>query len=240
MKLTKEGLEELYGSMSIDEMSEHLSMAKSTLYYHMRKLGVERRSKSDAQIRHLESAPHQRLGKQHSDDTKERIANGTREFWESDRGEKQKQRLGDLRRAEWKQRSPRQKSSVLNRLQSAARPEPGSLSRFGTKLAAFLQQHEAVKTGIRLTSSHVSDIILEDRKVVVELLLPVGVYGEEQEQKLEARYDRLVAELNDAGDRVGIVEDKSNSLSKARCQRVYDELLGFFADKTLQRLTIVS
>lgn len=226
--------------MSIDEMSEHLNMAKSTLYYHMRKLGVERRSKGDAQRRHLKHAPHQRLGKQHSDDTKERIANGTRGFWESERGEKQKRRLGDLRRAEWKQRSPRQRSTVLSRLQSAARPEPGTLSRFGTKLAAFLRQNEAVKTGIKLTPTHVSDIILEERKVVVELLLPVSVYGEEQEQKLEARYDRLVAELNDAGYRVVIVEDKSNSLSRARCQRVYGELLGFFTDKTLHRLMIVS
>lgn len=240
MKLTKESLEELYSSMSIDEMALHLGIAKSTLYYHMRKLGVTRRSKSDAQRHHLDTSPHQRLGKNHSDETKERIANGTREFWESERGEVQKQRLGELRRAEWQERSPRQRSKVLSRLQSAARPEPGSLSRFGAKLALFLAAHENVKTGIRVTPTHVSDIILEDRKVVIELLLPISIYGEAQEQKIEARYDRLVAELNDAGYRVVVVEDKSNSLSKARCQRVYDALLRFFNDKTLQRLMVVS
>lgn len=240
MKLTKDSLEELYSSMSIDQMAEHLGMAKSTLYYHMRKLGVERRSKSDAQSRHLESAPHQRLGKRHSDETKERIANGTRDFWESERGTEQKKLLGNLRRTEWKERSPKQRLTVLDRLQSAARPEPGHLSRFGMKLAAFLEKSETVKTGIRLTPSHVSDIILEDRKVVVELLLPISVYGEEQEHKIEARYDRLVSELNDAGYRVVIVEDRSNSLSRARCQRVYDELLKFFEQKTLQSRRIVS
>jgi len=240
MKFTKDALEELYDSMSIDEMAEHLGMAKSTLYYHMRKLGVQRRSKSDAQARHLEHSPHQRVGKSHSDKTKERIANGTREFWESERGQEQKKALGDLRRNEWKDRSPKQRLTVLDRLQSAARPVPGSLSKFGLKLADFLQKFETVQTGIRLTPSHVSDIILEDRKVVVELLLPISVYGEEQEHKIGNRYDRLVSELGDAGYRVVIVEDRSNSLSRARCQRVYDELVSFFEQKTLQHTRIVS
>lgn len=226
--------------MSIDEMATHLGVAKSTLYYYMRKFCVERRSKGDAQRRHLEKAPHQRTGKVHTDVTKERIATGTKEFWESKKGSAQKKRLGALRRAEWKERSPKQRTNVLNRLQSAARPEPGHLSKFGSKLAAFLGQHEEVKTGIKLTANHISDIILETQKVVVELVLPISVYGEEQEQKFSARYDRIIAELNDAGYRVMIVEDKSNSLSRARCQRIYDELLKFFQDKSLQRLTIVS
>lgn len=226
--------------MSIDDMASHLSMAKSTLYYHMRKLGVRRRSKSEAQKHHLKHGQHQRSGSVHSDDAKQRIANGTKQFWESEKGKGQKERLGELRRSEWRNRSNKQRSNVLNRLQSAARPEPGSLSRFGRKLADFLKEYETVKTGIKLTPKHVSDIILEERKVVIELLLPTDIYGEEQEHKIRSRYDRLVAELNDIGYRVAIIEDRSNSLSLARCQRAYDELVQFFDNTSLQRLTIVS
>jgi len=239
MKLTKESLEELYSSMSIDEMASHLDMAKSTLYYHMRKLGVERRSRSDAQRFHLKTSEHQRTGKSHTDEAKARIADGTKKYWESSEGEEQKERLGELRREEWSKRSARDRNKVLARLQSAARPEPGQLSKFGDKLADFLSDREQLKTGIRLTPRHVSDIILEERKVVIELILPVAVYGEEQEQKIETRYDRLIAELNDAGYRVVVIQDKSNSLSNARCQRVYDQLLEFF-ETDEGRLTLVS
>ena len=240
MKLTKESLEELYGSMSLDQMAKHLNMAKSTLYYHMRKLGVQRRSKSEAQKHHLSNSDHQRKGKKHSDETRERISSGTREFWDSKRGQEQKQKLGDLRKSEWDKRSAKQRSSVLKRLQDAVRPAPGELSRFGEKLAQFLGEREVVRTGVKLASDHISDIILDDRKVVVELLLPVSVYGDKQEQKVEARYDRLVNQLNDVGYRVMIIEDQSNSISNARCQRVYDELLDFFSNSGLQRVTIVS
>lgn len=241
MKLTKEYLEGLYSSMSIDAMAIHLKMAKSTLYYHMRKLGVNRRTKSEAQQRHLESGIHQRLGVIHSNEAKQRIARGTRKFWESEQGAEQKKRLGDLRRSEWEDSSNEERRTILNRLQLADRPTPGNLSRFGNMLADFLVEREtSVKTGMRITARHISDIILEDRKVVIELLLPVKIYGQQQEQKIVARYDRLASELRGAGYRLVVIEDKSNSLSLARCQRVYDQLTTFFINTNIQRLTIVS
>lgn len=240
MKLTKERLEELYENMSLAEVAEHLGMARSTLYYHMRKLGVDRRSKSEAQRHHLQNGDHQRKGKSHSSESKDKISQGTRRFWDSSDGKVQKERLGELRRQEWHQRSAKDRGRVLSRLQSAERPVPGELSRFGEKLAAFLGEREEVTVGIPLTPGHVSDIILSSRNVVIELILPVSVYGDEQEKKLTARYDRLANQLNDAGYRVMIIEDKSNSISSARCQRVYDELLKFFNDKNLQRMTFVS
>jgi hypothetical protein len=230
MKLTKESLQQLYDSMSLEEMASHLQMAKSTLYYHMRKLGVQRRSKSEAQSQHLAQSAHQRLGKKHTASAVEKISHGTRVFWESPEGEKQKTKLGQLRRREWGQRSAQQRIELIQRLQGAERPTPGKLSRFGTKLLDFLSTRESVKSGMKLTADHVSDIILVDRKVVIELILPVAVYGDLQASKLEVRYERLIQELNDTGYRVVVIEDKSNSLSQARCQRVYDALLTFFQD----------
>jgi predicted DNA-binding transcriptional regulator AlpA len=239
MKLTKQGLQELYDSMSLDEMAAHVGMSKSTLYYHMKKLGVARRSKSDAQRKHIDAAGHQRVGSHHSTETKEKISTGTKEFWESDRGKDQKAALRNLRRQEWANSTGKKRSAVLARLQEAHRPEPGELSNFGKVLSAFLSSRERVSTGIRLTNDHVSDIILEDRKVVVELIFPIRIYGEKQQHRLEARYERLCQRLNAAGYRVMVIEDKSNSVSQARCKRVYDELCLFFKE-TQPVKTIVS
>jgi len=239
MKLTKQTLQDLYDTMSLDEMAAQLGMSKSTLYYHMKKLGVARRSKSDAQRKHIEASGHQRTGTRHSLETKEKISTGTKEFWESERGESQKNILRDLRRQEWDNNTGKKRMEILSRLQEAHRPEPGELSNFGKKLADFLSSRERVSTGIKLTNDHISDIILEDRKVVVELIFPISIYGEQQQHRLEERYQRLGQELNAAGYRVMIIEDKSNSISQARCRRVYDQLSLFFQD-TQPTKTIVS
>jgi hypothetical protein len=239
MKLTRESLQALYDSMSLDEMAVHLDMSKSTLYYHMKKLGVVCRSKSEAQRKHIATAGHQRTGTHHSPETKDKISNGTKSFWESEKGESQKSALRKLRRQEWADSSSKKRSAVLTRLQEAHRPEPGELSNFGKRLVEFLSAHERVSAGIKLTSDHVSDIILEDRKVVIELIFPISIYGEQQKHKLEERYQRLQERLNAAGYRVMIIEDKSNSISQARCQRVYEQLCAFFQDTAKVR-TIVS
>jgi len=239
MKLTKTDLQALYDTMSLEEMAIHLDMSKSTLYYYIRKLGVTCRSKSDAQKRHIKSVGHQRNGKTHTNEAREKISSGTREFWESERGQEQKANLRKLRREEWANSTNRKREAVLTRLQEAHRPEPGELSNFGKRLVEFIAVHERVSTGIKLTNDHISDIILEDRKVVVELIFPISIYGEQQKQKLAERYNRLQEQLNAAGYRVVIIEDKSNSISKARCQRVYEELLSFFQDESKVK-TIIS
>jgi len=239
MKLTHQSLQQLYDTMSLDEMAIHVGMSKSTLYYHMKKLGIARRSKSDAQRKHIETTGHQRTGSHHTSEAREKISTGTKEFWESDRGKDQKAALRKLRRQEWSDSTSKRRGAVLARLQDAHRPEPGELSNFGKKLSTFLASRERVSTGIRLTNDHISDIILEDRKVVVELIFPISIYGEQQQHRLEERYVRLTQHLNAAGYRVMIIEDKSNSVSQARCQRVYDQLCLFFQE-TQQAKTIIS
>lgn len=239
MKLTKESLQGLYDSMSLDQMAIHLDMSKSTLYYHMKKLGVVCRNKSEAQRQRIKTAGHQRTGTRHSSETKEKISSGTKDFWESERGKAQKATLRNLRREEWASSSNKKRSAVLSRLQEAHRPEPGELSNFGKKLVEFLSSKETVSAGIRLTDDHISDIILEDRKVVVELIFPISIYGEEQKHRLQERYQRLQQHLNAAGYRVMIIEDKSNSISQARCKRVYEQLCLFFKE-TQPVKTIIS
>lgn len=239
MLLTKELLEELYAQMSLGQMAKRLGLARSTLYYHMDKFGIERRSKSEAQKQHLRAGTHQRLGVRHSDVTKDKISDARREFWDSPAGMQQRRELAALRKKEWQDTTQREQHSIISRLHSAPRPIPGELSHFGQKLADFLAKCEKIQTGIRLTPDHVSDIILVERRVVLELLLPISVYGEQEQRRVEERYSRLQSRLNDAGYRVVVIEDRSNSISTARCKRVYSQLLEFFATEQ-RNITIQS
>lgn len=236
----KQELEILYRSMSIDQIAKKLSISKSTLYYYMRKFNIDRRNKSEAQKHHLSHDGHQRSGKKHSIESKEKISDGSRRFWDSSGGQEQKKKLHKIQKAKWQTLSDDEKSFVVTRLNLADRPTPGQLSRFGKKLANFLSFRENIRTGIRLTPSHISDIILDDRKVVIELLFPTHIYGEAQEQRIEDRYNKIADAINSAGYRVVIIEDSSNSISNARCNRVYEQLLSFFNNDQLSRLTIIS
>lgn len=240
MKLSKQLLEELYATMSISEMATHLGMSRSTLYYQMKKLGVSRRNRSEAQREHVKRDGHQRTGKKHDDDTKLQISRSSREYWDSDEGAKQREKLSTQQKEAWKKRSLKEKHRVISRLQNAARPSPGELSRFGTALAAFLAEVGMnVTTGKALTESHVSDIVLVDEKVVIELVLSAAVYGDEAGWKLDERYERLALELNSLGYRVLVVRDISNSISRARCERIHEQLLSFL-QQTRKRLIIES
>lgn len=239
MKFNKEELQALYDIKSLDEISAHLGVSKSTLHYHMNKLGIVRRNKSEAQRKHVELHGHQRSGTVNSDETKDKISGGMQQFWDSKRGQSQRESLRKLRLDEWESKTRQEQLQVINRLSEAPKPSPGELSSFGKKLYEFLSQHELVSTGIKITSDHFSDIILEEKKVVIELVFPLDIYGEEQKYKLEGRYNRLTQQINAAGYRVLIIEDKSNSVSLARCKRIYEVLCAFF-NETSQVKRIVS
>lgn len=242
MKWSKQFLEDLYAKMSLDEMVDHLGVAKSTVYYYMKKFAIPLRSKRDAQRRHLKTNEHQRIGVTHSYEARKKISDGTRYFWDSVKGVAQKENLGNLRRQEWELASSQERNKRISKLQDADRPAAGELSSFGKFLMDFLSnsKNENVSSGIRLTGSHYSDIILEDRRVVIELIFPTDIYGAENEQRLLARYDHLQQELNAAGYRVVLIEDKSNSISMARCERIYDVLQEFFKNKNQKRLNLKS
>lgn len=239
--LNKDGLEELAQTMSVGEIAEHLGVAKSTIYYHMKKLGVARRDRRAAQKLHIDKHGHQREGSSHSEEARDKISRSARSFWDSERGEEQKEKLADLRREEWDNSSQRAKRQRLNKLRSAPRPEPGTLSKLGQALYEHLQdQGYKVDNCVSIVQDHVTDLVLKKEKIAIELILPVSVYGSEAEERLSLRYDRLASELKAMGYRMIIVEQKSNSISQARCQRVCDELAKFCKSSSRKRLTIES
>lgn len=226
----------------MQEIADHLGMKKSTVYYWFRKHGIQRRDRAQAQKLHVEkTGQHQRTGKRHDEETRARIGNGLRRFWDSDEGQENKKQLSDLRTDEWSKKSAGDKRKVLDRLRNASRPSSDELSSIGSAFLSFLQSKgESAEAKVRLVDRHLSDIVLERCKVVVEFVLPTSVYGDKAARTTETRYDRLADLLASAGYRVLIVIDKSNHVSGARCQRLYETLVEFRDKNTKDRLTVES
>lgn len=242
MPIDRNELERLYVSMSVQEIADVLGMKKSTVYYWIRKYEIKMRDRTTAQKLYVDrTGTHQRSGKKHDETTRAKIGEGLRRFWDSDEGQNNREELSKLRSKEWKDKSAGDKQKVLDRLRNATRPGPHELSSFGSAFLSFLTaQGESARTKIRLVDRHLSDIILERDMLVIEFVLPTSVYGENAAQITEARYDRLVDQLLSVGYRVLVVIDKSNHISQARCQRLYESLVEFRDKKSEERLTVES
>jgi G:T-mismatch repair DNA endonuclease (very short patch repair protein) len=226
--------------MSIADVARQLKISKSTVYNYLVKFGIKTRSKKEAQLKHLKGASHQRAGTKHSQDSKNKISQSSKEFWDSERGVDQKRKLADLRKKEWNKLSVAKRRAKIAEMNSAEKPESGVLSKFGAKFSDYLRNYESnVDACIHLTSKHISDIVLEDRKTVIEFVIPGSIYGDEAARKLSKVYQRLTDKLNEIGYRVIIVEDCSNTISDARCDRLYDRILKFFDSKE-KNITIES
>lgn len=236
MEFSRSYLEQLALTMSVGEMAGLLKKPKSTVYYNLKKLGIVCRSRSEAQKLHIKHNGHQRVGHQHSDAAKQQISDSSKEYWDSPEGKKQKTELAKLRRKEWQHTASKNKRNKISQLRDAPRPKAGNLSKFGVLLADFLKEHgHKVSTGKSLTPDHVSDIILENEQMVIELIPPISVFGADAEEKLTQRYIRLIDALNAMRYKVLVVQQLSNSISRARCQRVYDEILSLKGkSKTIQ------
>jgi hypothetical protein len=240
MDLNKKELAALYKKMSLSDMAATLGWSRATLHRWLVRYGIKRRSRSDAQRKHMKDGRHQRIGTTHSDETKMKISDKVQAFWESEEGLKYRSKLSDAGSEQWAKASTKERAAIISRLKKGKRPKAGELSHFGNKLYDFLRKYENVSAGMRLVPDHVSDIICHDRKVVIELILPIDIYGPEPAARLGRRYERLKASLNAAGFRVFIVEDRSDSISLSRCKRIYSQLQEFFNNTNIQNTKVVS
>ena len=221
--------------LSLRKTAVHLGVTLTKLYYYIEKHQIQTRSKSEAQKEFLKQNGHQRIGKKHSVDSKDQISDNVTKFWDSAQGESQKKRVVKQRRSEWKQKSNKERAKKMNQLRFSYKPKAGELSKFGQYLIEFFDQNDIKATSSQIiVLDHCSDIILEDFKIVIELIPPVFVYGQEAENKVFDLYTKITKELNKLGYKVLIIEQVSTGLSRARCNRVLTEILNLTTNKTIQ------
>jgi hypothetical protein len=195
-------LKKLYDKHSISEIAKILKKSRATVYRMLIKHGISLRDKSEAQKK---IDKHQRIGKKHSEESKENISISCGLHWEKN---KKTGSSGSLK-------------NILA-MNSSPRPKNGELSKLGMLLFKFINNKEPAKAGIRLTNSRASDIILVNKKLVVELSMPFDVFD------IQERYRKIIEELNGLGYKVLVVQQESNSVSNARCRRIYSEAINLF------------
>lgn len=214
---TKKQLEDLYAKMSIGEMADHFGVAKSTIYYHLKKHDIGRRSRSDAQRRRTRDKPHQRVGKKHSKGSRANISEGLRTFWESEDGQAARQRISDSRRRVWTEMSPAERKKVVDRMSRAPRAKKGELSKTAQALFDYLkEQGERVVPNVDLTQDQSFDIVLEDRKVAVKIIVIMSASKTVETPHVPESV---------AGYAVLPYRSKCSGMSRAECQRIHKAIL---------------
>jgi hypothetical protein len=199
--MNKKDLEDLYSKHSISEIAKLLGKSRSSVYRLLIQNDIKPRTKSEAQ-KNIKG--HQRLGKHHSFETKEKISLSCESYWKNNQ------------RAKGGERPRKNNLAAMN---NAAKPKNGQLSKLGSKLLEFLEKKEQVRSGIRLTRGRASDIVLVDKKLVIELSMPFEVFA------IDERYEVIIDKLNKLGYKVLVVQQVSNSISLSRCRKIYEQVL---------------
>lgn len=215
----------LAAGYSLRKTAKLLGVSLAKLYYYIEKYQISTRSKSEAQAAFIKRSGHQRAGSSHSSQTKDKISTKMAEFWDGSQGEAQKERIVKQRREEWNSKDRKDKAIKINQLKNALRPKAGKLSKLGVYLAEFLKTKQInILTCEKLVLNHSSDIVLVEQKLVVELIPPIYVFGQEAEEKLFQTYNKIKEGLDKLGYKLLIIEQISNSLSQSRCKKIMIEI----------------
>lgn len=195
---------------------------------------IKKRNKSEAQLNYIkQTGKHQREGCEHTDQTRDRISDKMREFYDSEEGEAAKDRIREFRQQEWAEKSGAERQAILNDLQAAnrAKMQAGAGSNFENFLAEQLADQgfrveQRTKTWTPGQKFHV-DIAMPNEKIIIEVDGPTHwapIYGEEELHKVEVKDARKDATLNANGWNVLRVQDVSGSTTRARFMRVLDTI----------------
>ena len=201
---------------SIRAIAKIVRMSPATVYRKLKAAGVLR-TKSEAQSLYLEGNEHQREGTEHSDDSRAKIRDSQREFWDSDEGKTAREKIAATRHDEWAAMSARERKNAIDKLARSNRPRRNELSSFGKAVYANLRQH-GVKcvTNILLPQRRRLGILLTEDKIALDF------------PSREFAKPELLAKERDALKRAGIhlilVWNYSNSVSESRCDEARNQI----------------
>lgn len=217
-RLNKESLEVLYETMSIGEIADHLQIPKSTVHYHLRKHGINRRSRSDAQKHYQERAgTHPRQGTSHSEAARKSISAGLQGFWDSQEGQDAKQRLSRARKRAWTDMTLAERQRVIERLTKAPRARRGELSSVAQALYDyFLENDEVVVPNVQLTQKDKFDIVLEEHRVAIKVVAMMSSSVSQSSKNFPATI---------AGYVVMPYRTRCSNMSYAECSRIHKAVL---------------
>lgn len=229
---------------SIKSLADELSVSTATVWNRLKKMGVLR-SASEAQKKFIEENGHQRVGTQHSEDTKEKMSHSHQASWDNQPEEVIEARRESLRQAreeKWASMKPAEKAQVLEKMRVAAREKAGEGSALENGLAEFLagegyKVHQRSKMVLAGKHSHV-DIHLPEQNIVIEVDGPTHfkeVYNDQILERNKKRDEKKNNNLLAQGFTVIRVRDSKRGVSNARFRRIFQEIEPILKNKNNKR-----
>jgi very-short-patch-repair endonuclease len=200
----------------------------------MKKYGMSRRDKSDAQKVYLQENPHPMAGKSHREETKLKISKSLESFWDNLSPEDEKelrQKMGSGWKAKWGGMSQDDRDDVLRNMSSHLRAAKNK----GSKLENYLAEQFRVVgyvVDVRTTlytpgKAFEVDIALPEINVMIEVDGPTHhdpIFGDDvlvyQENRDERKNDILLSQ----GYHVVRILDKNGPLSMLRFRKIHDTI----------------
>jgi very-short-patch-repair endonuclease len=244
-KIIREGvLRDLYEKqgLSLRKIADKLGRPLSTITNYMKKYGISRRTKSEAQSSYLSNNEHPMQGRVHSQETKQKISSSLGEFWDSlSEAERQEYRtlMGSGWRNKWESMSDGQRASEILKLNNASRAKQGKGSRFENFVAEQLRKRGFTveeRTHSYMPSARFEvDIALAKEKIMIEIDGPthfINIYGQESFEKQQVKDRKKNRYLTNAGFHVLRVRDNNGPLSQIRIDRIVETINNIKSRKT--------
>lgn len=223
--------------LSTYKIAEKLGCNQSHIYRTIQKWNkthpdnlIKVRSKSEAQQINIEAGGHQRLGTHHSDESKLRISDTMRDFYDGEAGTAAKIKKSEDKKEEWANLPDEKKHEIVTNMRVAAK-EQMKLGR-GSKFENYLAD-ELKKIGVEVeqrTHNYTPgqkmevDIAIPQHSIAIEVDGPThwdaNVYGPEALQVVQERDKFKNDLLNSGGFDVLRLQDKTGACTRARVVRV--------------------
>lgn len=230
MTLSKELITQYYNQgLSLRKISSLVGVPLATLYVFMAKNKIPMRDKSKAQKQYLSENDHPMLGKEHSDETKQKISKSLEGFWDglSDQEkEAYKEKMGAAWKNKWASLSKKEKANIIEMLSAKSKETKGS-SKFEKFLAQAFKDAGFIveeKTANYTPGQQFEvDIALPQVGIMIEVDGPTHfkpIYGEEALKLQQGRDNRKNDILLGARLQVLRIRDDNGPLSAVRVRKI--------------------
>jgi very-short-patch-repair endonuclease len=216
--------------LSMRAMSKQLKVPLATLSRFMKKVGINSRTKAEAQKNYLKNNDHQMKGRRHTAETKKQISSSLGEFWDNlsdDERDAVKRKIGAAWRRKWAAMTEQARRLMMEDLSSKAKEVQGKGSRLERFIAEELRKRgytvEERSTNYTAGKSFEVDLALPAERIAIEVDGPthfLPIHGEDQLAKQQGRDNRKDMMINAIGFNVLRVRDNNGPLSQLRIDKI--------------------
>lgn len=234
---THDNLYELYVTkgMSFGQIAKQYKTHSNTVRRCAKRLGIDSRTKSEAQKNFLDENGHPMLGRERTEIEKRKISEGVAEHWDGlteTEAQKKREEMSKRAHLKWEWMTDDEKAGSIKKMHQANREKAGQGSKNENMVAQLLSERgfSIVQRTHDFSPGKVFEIDIAIPSEVVAIEWDGAahfepIYGDEALQKTMAKDERKNKSLTDFGWSMIRCRDHSTAHSMAFCQRSVDAII---------------